>query len=231
MMRESQMQLEASESSVSSEREVIDKRIREAGYDPYPTTDAVSESLYRDQLTTWLNEQAGFAFVQSQEPKDDVVTITFELPFGGTFTQDFRRPDTASTSNHPEYEELLNTVGLTIDSLDELPTAEVSIVKTRDEWTVDLKTTLTVTEKIRIALHDMRPSRINDSYTGNLVRITVNRFVILPIFAVGLAYSTAFQNTLIGVLSLLLPVLVLVMAMMGKQIEPEFECQPRWVNE
>lgn len=167
----------------------INDNIREEGYAPYPKTDAVSQSLYRDRLTTWLNRRAGIAFVADQTPMDSHVVVVFELPYGGRFEQEFARPD-ADYETEIGYDELLDLAGLHTDELDDLPTREIPIYESNGEWRVGSESDDTAEE---IEPHWLYGT---DGRYWYLAHLLFNRVVLLPTATVSAYLMTSTEMAL-----------------------------------
>ncbi len=186
----------------------IDAKIRDAGYDPYPSSDAVSTDLYRERLTTWLNRTAGVAFIDDQSPTDDYVRVRFELPYGGTFTQEFARPDSTYTTQ-VSYPELVATADRDFKTLTELRHAEIPIMREDSEWRVDY-TRLTTPDN-----PDFGPQRQTNRRRRGIraVLLGANRIIIPPLLT-GLAFLSTLTSDIVPatVSTIALPLLILIVA-------------------
>lgn len=216
--------------------EEINENIVNEGYTPSPDSNNISESLYRERLTTWLNKQAGIAFVADQTPTTSHVTIKFELPYGGVFTQEFARPDSSYTTK-VNYNELLELVDLDTDDLDKLPNREVPIQEVDSsvggvigDWQVDTGDD-TDTD---IEPHPMYGT--NGRYWF-LAHLLFNRLVLLPTITVAVFWTGVVgigmnvPSLLTGILLGWLFVMGVVWSLSGRALcHCNSSVYPRWVD-
>lgn len=142
-----------------SSDETVDDRIRNAGYDP-EAPEGVSDDLKREVVSTELNRSAEIAHVDRIEGSQNTITVTYTLPYGGSFEHVYERPDKQSSTDHVSFQTLLDRKGLQLDEMDDLIGTKVDITRDASGWVPTHTITRGVREERRRYGNTMLASRL-----------------------------------------------------------------------